>query len=103
MVKNHSNITDIAVYFSNPATAPAATTGVHYNIVSANTGSFDASVKCKEIFIVAGKEGTMIDPADTSAYTAGAFTVFAELTGVPAEDMYALTGSGLDVSTYKII
>ena len=45
----------------------------------------------------------MIDPADTSAYTAGAFTVFAELTGVPAEDMYALTGSGLDVSTYKII
>jgi hypothetical protein len=102
VVKNHSNETDISIYFANPATAPAATTGVHFNIISANTGSFDASIKCKEIFLVAGKEGSMISPADTTAYTAGVFTVFAELTGVPAEDMYTLTGSGISTSTYAI-
>tara|TARA_B100000131_G_scaffold284768_1_gene293609 strand:+ start:43 stop:528 length:486 start_codon:yes stop_codon:yes gene_type:complete len=100
VVKNHSLATDIAVYFSNPAGAPAATTGVHFNIIPANTGSFDASIKCKELFIVAGKEGTMSNPANTEAYAAGAFTVFAELTGVPSSEMYELTGSGINVSTY---
>jgi len=101
IVKNHSNATDISVYFTDPSTAPAATTGVHYNIVPANTGSFDANIKCKELFIVAGKEGTFTNPANNEAYAAGAFTVFAELTGIPASDMPALTGSGISVSTYS--
>ena len=102
MIKNHSNVTDIAVFFANPATAPAAATGVHFNIIPANTGSFDASIKCKELFIVAGNEGTFINPADNTVYGAGAFTLFAELTGVPASDMYELSGSGINVSTHAI-
>ena len=102
VIKNHSNVTDIAVFFANPATAPAAATGVHFNIIPANTGSFDASIKCKELFIVAGKEGTFINPADNTVYGAGAFTLFAELTGVPASDMYELSGSGINVSTHAI-
>jgi len=102
VVKNHSHATDITVFFANPATAPAAATGVHFGIIPANTGSFDASIKCKELFLVAGKEGTLTNPADTTAYAAGAFTVFAELTGVPASDMYELSGSGINVSTHAI-
>ena len=101
MIKNHSATTDLAVFFANPSTAPAAATGIHFNIISANTGSFDAGIKCKELFLVAGKEGAMTNSSDTSTYAAGAFTVFAELTGVPASDMYELSGSGINASTYS--
>jgi hypothetical protein len=46
------------------------------------------NVKCKEVYIKAvGESG---------------FELAAELTGIPSAEMYELTGSGINVSTYSI-
>ena len=97
-IYNYSKDADLAVYFSPKATAPATITGVHFAIVGCQTGSLEMNIKCKELYI---------SPFPTNDYAgaggnfaAGTFGVSAELTGVPASDMYALTGSGINVSTY---
>ena len=97
-IYNFSNDADLAVYFSPKATAPATITGVHFAIVGCQTGSIELNIKCKELYI---------SPFPTNDYAGGGgnfaggiFGVAAELTGVPASDMYELTGSGINVSTY---
>jgi len=97
-VKNLSADADLAVYFSPKATAPATLTGAHFAIIPAMTGSITLGIKCKEIYI---------SPFPTNDYggsggdfNAGSFGVAAELTGVPTSEMYELTGSGINVSTY---
>jgi hypothetical protein len=97
-IYNYSNDADLAVYFTSKAVAPATIVGVHFAIVGCQTGSIEMNIKCKELYI---------SPFPTNDYggsggnfVAGTFGVSAELTGVPASDMYALTGSGINVSTY---
>lgn len=76
---------DLRIYFVDPTTTPAADTGLHRFTLS-NNSSFTMDVKCKEMYIKAvGESG---------------FEMYAELTGIPATEMYELTGSGISVSTY---
>lgn len=78
---------DIRIYFDDPSTTPAADTGLHRFTLSYNS-SITMAVKCKEIYIKAvGESG---------------FELVAELTGIPSTEMYQLTGSGINVSTYSI-
>ena len=98
-IYNYSDDADLAVYFSPKATAPATLTGVHFAIVPSRSGSLEMNIKCKELYI---------SPFPTNDYAgaggnfaSGIYGVSAELTGVPAEDMYALTGSGINVSTHS--
>jgi len=97
-IYNYSKDADLAVYFSPKATAPATISGVHFAIVPCQSGSLEMNIKCKELYI---------SPFPTNDYAggggnfaAGTYGVMAELTGIPASDMYALTGSGINVSTY---
>jgi hypothetical protein len=63
--------------------------GLHYISLDNKKDSVTFDTKCKEIYI-----------ANKSGGGGGAFQVLAELTSVNANDMYALTGSGVtDVDT----
>ena len=72
---------DLQVYFTHPSTGDAGT-GKHYVTLVDNKDSFTFDVKCKEIYI-------------TSLGNAGAYEVYAELTGIETKEMYPLTGSGI--------
>ena len=100
VVNNVSPSTDIILYFSPKADAPTTLTGNHIALIPCHTGSLDLDIKCTKLYITAGAAGTFSDPADNTAYVAGGFQVRAELTGIPADEMYALTGSGINVSRY---
>lgn len=58
--------------------------GQHYITLDATKDSVTFEVKCKEVYI-----------GNKSGGGGGAFQLWAELTGIPATDMYALSGSGL--------
>ena len=58
----------------------------------------DINIKCKELFISPFPTGDYAGAGGN--FAAGQFGLFAELTGIPATDMYDLTGSGINVSTY---
>ena len=98
-VYNYSANADIVVYFTSKATAPATMTGVHFAIVGCQTGSLEMDVKCKEVYI--SPFPTNDYGGDGGNFDAGLFGVAAELTGIPTSDMYELTGSGINVSTYS--
>ena len=71
---------DIRLYFIDPSVSATADTGLH-RFTLTNNSSFTMDVKCVEIYIKAvGESG---------------FEMCAELTGIPASDMYTLTGSGI--------
>jgi len=106
-VINNCTSSELAIYFVPKATAPAAINGIHYYVIPAaitsnnpTTGSFDAHIKCKEIYITAAPIGGLVSGPAPGAVNAGSFAVYAELTHIPAEDMYALTGSGINISRY---
>lgn len=101
VVQNFSPSTDIVVYFSPKGESPSTFTGNHLALIPCHTGSLDLDIKCTKLYITAGKAGTFSNAADASAVVAGGFQVRAELTGIPASDMYELTGSGINVSTYS--
>lgn len=61
---------------------PNVIDNLHYITLVNDGDSITFNVKCREIYI-------------TSQGANGAFEIFAELTGVPAYDMYVLTGSGV--------
>ena len=100
VVNNFSPSTDIILYFSPKAEAPATLTGNHIALIPCHTGSLDLDIKCTKLYITAGAAGTFNNPADNTAYVVGGFQVRAELTGIPADEMYALTGSGINASRY---
>ena len=78
---------NIRIYFDDPSSSPAVDTGLHRFTLTPNS-SVTMNVKCKEVYIKAvGNTG---------------FELAAELTGIPATEMYELTGSGINVSTYSI-
>jgi len=65
-----------------PGGNPTVISDYHYITLTEDRDSITFNVKCSEIYI-------------TSQGDNGAYEVFAELTGVPAGDMYVLTGSGV--------
>jgi len=75
--------------------------GRHWYTLSSSGDSVTINVRCKEIWLssVLKKNPTSGDfetlPADTSVMNKIAYTIVAELTEVPRDRMYELTGSGL--------
>ena len=72
---------DLRVHF---ATATATNVIYHHQYITLDSkeDAAEFNVRVKEIFI-------------TPVATSGEWEVFAELTTIPAEEMYALTGSGI--------
>jgi len=60
--------------------------GHHYISLYGHGDSWSSNVKCKEVYISV--------PALAGA--GGGFELFAEMTNIPASQMYPLTGSGVD-------
>ena len=69
------------------------------------TGSFEANIKCNELFIMAacvgGLTGSAISTGAGGFVHAGAFSVFAELTHIAPGEMYPLTGSGINANNFS--
>ena len=59
--------------------------GEHYWPLTGATAAIELNIKCKEIYI----------SAPGAAQADWAFRVIADLTGIPSDRMYPLTGSGL--------
>jgi hypothetical protein len=77
----------IRVHFANSTVNNNVMGGNHYWTVFQTAelrNELDLEVKCKEIYIT-GQTGGAIS-----------YQVVAELTGIPATDMYPLSGSGID-------
>ena len=60
--------------------------GHHYISLYGHGDSFSSNVKCKELYI----------SVPASAGADAGFELFAEMTNIPAGQMYPLTGSGID-------
>ena len=114
-IKNNCSGSNLAVYFSPKASSPSIMSGSQYLVVPCtaqmkdageSTGSFTMNIKCKEIYISPMPQGR--NDAIFSGQVGGvpaqghfeSFAVFAELTGVPSSEMYELTGSGINASTF---
>ena len=100
-VVNNCTGSDLALYFVPKATSPSVMTGIHYLLIPGSgltntTGSFTMDIKCKELYISVGPFGA-VSPQQIGEIGGGAegFGVFAELTGIPASEMYQLSGSGI--------
>ena len=61
--------------------------GHHYISLYGHGDSFSSNVKCKEIYISVPAHDSNSD---------GGYELFAEMTNIPASQMYPLTGSGVD-------
>ena len=105
-ITNFSTGSNIVVYFSPKATSPSTIIGSHYRIVDSGGTSITMNIKCSELYISPLPTGKVdyfsfgqVGGDPTQGHFEG-FNVFAELTGVPSAEMYELTGSGINVSTY---
>jgi hypothetical protein len=74
----------IGITFNSTSSTAEIMTGKHTMTMDSSGDSMTFDVKCREIYIHA-KDGNA---------TSG-FELYASLTGIPATNMYALTGSGL--------
>jgi len=84
-VVNHSTQT-LRVHFNSTGSGVGRiVAGVHYVELDSDEDSYTFNAKCKEVYI---------SRADGTSGT-GSFRVVAELTGIPTQSMYNLTGSGL--------
>ncbi len=74
---------DLRVHFQSTASGVGhAVAGHHYITLDDNEDSLTFNVKCKEIYLTAN--GTGVN-----------YELFAELTNIPTDRMFALTGSGI--------
>jgi len=73
---------DLKVHFQTTASATGFAVAGHHYIALAGTGdSVTFNVKCKEVYV--------------TGYGADCgYEVFAEMTNIPAESMFSITGSG---------
>lgn len=83
VINTDTDSCDIHVHF-NSKLAGAVSGGLHYLALNSYNDAFTFACKCKEIYI------SNPDPSAAASYT-----VVAELTGIGADEMFVLTGSGL--------
>ena len=70
-------------------------TGRHWYALSSSGDAITINAKCQEIYLSSVlKEGETL-PADLSTMNRIAYSIIAELTEIPRDRMYAMTGSGL--------
>ena len=110
-VTNNCTASELAVYFSprEAAGQSGPLRNAQYSVIppaqSGITGSFEAHVKCRELFITAGPigglTGSIFQPQGDRPVHAGTFGVFAEVTHIPAGNMYELTGSGINAQNFS--
>ena len=73
----------VHVHFANAKTETKTWTNFHYVALPNNKDSVTLNVKCADVYV------------SNPTSTLGKYTLFAELTGIPPERMYQLTGSGI--------
>jgi hypothetical protein len=81
-VINHTS--DVIRVHFNPGASGNVVSGLHFVELDSDEDSYTFNVKCKEIYISAPNTGTTRE-----------YRVIAELTNIPTQRMYSLTGSGL--------
>tara|TARA_R100000008_G_scaffold83508_1_gene69035 strand:+ start:386 stop:814 length:429 start_codon:yes stop_codon:yes gene_type:complete len=80
----NTSANELRVHFADAKTDTTTLQNYHYIALPANKDSMTMNVKCSEIYI-------------TNHGSAGAtYTLFAELTQIPANKMYELSGSGIN-------
>ena len=82
-VINHTSDT-IRVHFNSTGSSANVVGRLHFVELDSDEDSYTFNVKCKEIYISAPNNGSN-----------RTYRVVAELTNIPTERMYTLTGSGL--------
>ena len=75
---------DIRIHFAATGSGNVVD-GNHYIVLTANKDSLTMNVKCRELYI----------SRDDGASGDASYTVFAEITGINPDEMFALTGSGI--------
>lgn len=75
---------DIRIHFA-PLAGGNVASGNHFVILTANKDSITMNVKCNKMYI----------SRDDATAGNASYTVFAEVTGIGADSMFPLTGSGI--------
>jgi len=83
VINTDADSCDIHVHF-NSKTATNVSGGLHYVALNSLNDAMTFACKCKEIYI-----------SNPDGSAAASYTVVAELTGIHANEMLILTGSGL--------
>jgi hypothetical protein len=76
--------TELRIHFANAKTQTTTWAQFHYVSLPNNNDSVTLNVKCADIYV------------SNPTSTVGKYTLFAELTGIPAERMFILSGSGIN-------
>ena len=85
----------LRVHFTSMSASADWEAGRHWYSLSSSGDSVTVNAKCKEIYLSSVlKEGETL-PGDLSTMNRAAYTVVAELTEIPRDRMYDMTGSGL--------
>ena len=86
----NTGTTELRVHFANMKTETATWTQFHYVALPNNKDSVTLNVKCSDLYI------------SNAGSSAGAYTLFAELTNIPRERMIELSGSGINEDTQNV-
>ena len=76
---------DLRIHFQSTGSSPELISGHHYISMESAGDALTMNVKCKEVYLSAAS------PSQKSG-----FEIFAELTNIPTNSMFVLTGSGID-------
>ena len=85
VINTSTDNVELRVHFSSKTTNAAVLSKYHYVSLPSYKDSVTFNVKCKEVFL-----------SNPDASDKGSYTVFAELTQIPSERMYELSGSGIN-------
>ena len=90
--KDQDGVTNgnIRVHFNPTGSGGNVVGGLHFFPLNASNDSFTINTKCKEIYV-----SCPATQAGGGANSNAEFYLVAELTGIKADDMFTLTGSGL--------
>ena len=83
---------NIHIHFNSSASVPDVYNGRHFFPLTSDRDSVTFNIKCKEMWISNPSANNGGDGGDSG------FIVVAELTGIPVEDMFAITGSGVSAA-----
>ena len=81
----------LRVHFNSHSSSARWEDGRHWFALSSSGDAITINAKCKEVYLTAPLKPGFTLPADNKI----SYTVIAELTNIPKDRMYELTGSGL--------
>ena len=86
----NTGTTELRLHFANMKTETATWTQFHYIALPNNKDSVTLNVKCADVYV------------SNAGSSAGAYTLFAELTVIPSEMMFTLSGSCINEDTQNV-